>query len=153
MFYASVVMDYDNRAAQLNSPARSSRGQFIGRQSLLRGAYFFGRNAQADAQWLSCGMYVRKGKPPSHKPEISAGRPPFSMRARANHPSVPLGMNNPIFRVPVAAIEVDHAAPQLVGSVSNVASIPPRDMRPTLVARREMAKCRLVLGLPKREPK
>lgn len=100
---------------KLNSPARSSRGQSSGRQSLLRGAYFTscwagqgacsgifsrrsslgvhagrytagdappvvtrgkifnGRNAQADARWLSCGMYVRKGKPPSHKPEISAG--------------------------------------------------------------------------------
>ena len=41
-----------------------------------------------------------------------------------------------------------------VCSVPNVASNPPpRHMRPTLVAQREMAKCRRVLGLPKREPK
>lgn len=31
--------------------------------------------------------------------------------------------------------------------------VPKRKFRPTPIARREMAKCRRVLGLPKREPR
>lgn len=59
-----------------------------------------------------------------------------------------------IIRTVRAVVEEYASLGVVVGSVANLASVPPpRDMRPTVVARREMAKCRRVLGLPNRDVK
>lgn len=59
-----------------------------------------------------------------------------------------------IIRTVRAVVDEYASLGAVVGSVTNLDSVPPpRDMRPTPVARREMAKCRRVLGLPKRDVK
>lgn len=64
------------------------------------------------------------------------------------------GAQPSILRTVRAVVEEYDSLGASVGSVVNVASVPPpRHMRPTLVAQREMAKCRRVLGLPKRDAK
>lgn len=60
----------------------------------------------------------------------------------------------PSFRESSAVDKVDHEPPVGVGvGVGAIPSPRTKKFRPTPTARREMAKCRRVLGLPKVEPK